>query len=138
WSTVHIDLEQPETENTAILPLEQLRMTDKFRYGTKAANRGELKHLLLHGARRLTGIYRATRPPRSGLLRYPGTYLGVPADDSLTENAWIFLCQAIQIPRGIAVPFSFQQDFLQSSWRIQQCIGKLKMALALNAREIDA
>lgn len=138
WSTVHIDIEQPETENTAIVPLEQLRMTDKFRYGTKAANLGELKHLLRHGSRRLTGFYRVPRPPRSDLLTYLATYIGTPADDSLNENAWKFLCQSIQIPRGIAIPFSFQQEFLQSSWRIQQCIGKLKMALALNARETDS
>lgn len=138
WSTVHIDLEEPETENTAILPLELLRMTDKFRYGTKAANLGELKHVLRHGSRRLTGFYRVPRPPRSDLLSYLGHYLGAPVDDSLNESAWKFLCQSVQIPRGIAVPFSFQQEFLQSSWRIQQCIGKLKMALALNAREVDS
>lgn len=138
WSVVHIDLEQPETENTPIVALENLRMSDKFRYGTKAANLGELKHILRHGSRKLTGFYRVPRPPRADLLNYLAAYLGVPADENLNENAWKYLCKSIQIPRGIAVPFSFQQEFLQTSSKIQQCIGKLKMALELNAREIDA
>lgn len=137
WSVVHIDLEEPETENTPIVALEQLRMSDKFRYGTKAANLGELKHILRHGSRKLTGFYRVPRPPRTDLLSYLAAYLGVPADDSLNENAWKYLGNTIQIPRGIAVPFSFQQEFLQTSSKIQQCIGKLKMALELNARETD-
>ena len=53
WSTVHIDLEEPETQNTPIVSLELLRMTDKYRYGTKAANLGELKHLIRHGSRKI-------------------------------------------------------------------------------------
>lgn len=138
WSTVHIDIEEPETQNTPIVNLELLRMTDKYRYGTKAANLGELQHLIRHGSRKITGFYRVPRPPRADLLQYLATYIGTPVDDKLNENAWKFLCNAIQVPRGIAIPFSFQQEFLQSSWKIQQCIGKLKMALELNAREIDA
>ncbi|MEV6442365.1 PEP/pyruvate-binding domain-containing protein [Amycolatopsis sp. NPDC051716] len=41
------------------------------------------------------------------------------------------------MPRGIALPFSLQRRFLESSPRIQQAIGKLKMALELDAREIE-
>jgi hypothetical protein len=44
----------------------------------------------------------------------------------------------VQVPRGIALPFSLQQDFLQSSWQIQQAIGKLKMALELDAKAVPA
>lgn len=137
WSTLQIRLEEPETINTPILPLEALRMSDRFRYGTKAANLGELKHVLEHGSSRLTGFYRVPRPPRAHLLSHLADYLGVPNDKTLSERAWRFLRGAVEVPRGIAIPFSVQQEFLQSSWKIQQLIGKLKMALELSAKEVD-
>ncbi len=40
--------------------------------------------------------------------------------------------------KSIAVPFSVQRKFLESSPTIQQTIGKLKMALELEAKEIPA
>ena len=41
------------------------------------------------------------------------------------------------MPRGIALPFGLNQTFLEASPKIQQMLGKLKMALELNAREIE-
>ncbi len=137
WSLHHIHLEEPETAHTPILPLDDLRMTDRFRYGTKAANLGELRHLLEVGSSRLTGFYRVPRPPRANLLSYLADYLKVPNDATLPDRAWQFLKSAASVPRGIALPFSLQQEFLQSSWKIQQLIGKLKMALEMNAKEVD-
>jgi hypothetical protein len=141
WSVSRIKLEEPETTHTPIVELDLLRMSDRYRYGTKAANLGELRNLLEHGSDRLMGYYRIKRPPRSHLLPYLATFLGLP---EATEPAVIgrkaseFLRSTVQIPRGIAIPFSVQQEFLESSPRIQQAIGKLKMALELEAREIDA
>jgi hypothetical protein len=141
WSVHRIKLEEPETMNTPIVELCNLRMSDRYRYGTKAANLGELRFLLEHGSERLLGFYKVKRPPRANLLPYLAKFLNLPpTSDSaaLSKAAWDFLREAIQIPKGIALPFSLQQEFLESSPRIQQAIGKLKMALELNAREIDS
>lgn len=147
WSIEKIKLEEPETVNTPILELDRLRMSDRYRYGTKAANLGELRHVLDHGSDRLLGFYKVRRPPRANLLPYLARFLGAngfPAAVTSAEQpavlnrmGWEFLRATIRIPRGIAIPFSVQQDFLESSPRIQQAIGKLKMALELKAREID-
>ena len=141
WSVQRIKLEEPETKPTPIVELTELRMSDRYRYGTKAANLGELAHILSQGSDRLMGFYRIKRPPRAHLLPFLAKFLGLPetADAQvLGRKASDFLRKNIQIPRGIAVPFSVQQEFLESSPRIQQAIGKLKMALELDAREIDA
>jgi hypothetical protein len=137
WKVQHIKLEEPETRNTPILDLKQLRMSDRYRYGTKAANLGELQYVLGHGSERLLGFYRVPRPPRMNLLPFLAKFLEVPETTDLARAAWGFLRNDISIPRGIALPFSIQQEFLESSPRIQQAIGKLKMALELNAREIE-
>jgi hypothetical protein len=129
WSVARIKLEEPETQHTPIVELTELRMSDRYRYGTKAANLGELSHILDHGSDRLMGFYRIKRPPRAHLLPFLAQFLGLP------ESAD---APTISIPRGIAIPFSIQQEFLESSPRIQQAIGKLKMALELETREIDS
>lgn len=138
WSVHRITLEEPETEDTPICPLQNLRMSDRFRYGTKAANLGELKHVLENGSERLIGFYRIPHPPRENLLDYLARFLNVSGEDKLNQAAERFLNSLIEIPRGIAIPFSVQQEFLQSSPAIQQTIGKLKMALELKARQVDA
>ena len=145
WSVQRVKLEEPEILNTAIVSLDHLRMSDRYRYGTKAANLGELKYILEQGSDRLLGFYKIKRPPRSHLLAYLAKYLGVadPGENGgptapLTQAALKFLRKLILVPRGIAIPFSVQQDFLESSPRMQQTIGKLKMALELNAREVDS
>lgn len=141
WSIQRIKLEEPETANTPIIELDRLRMSDRYRYGTKAANLGELRHVLEHGSERLLGFYKVRRYPRPHLLSFLAKALGAPDSASvsdLSRSASEFLKATVQIPRGIALPFSVQQEFLESSPRIQQAIGKLKMALELNAREVDS
>ncbi len=141
WTVHRVKIEEPETINTPIAELASLRMSDRYRYGTKAANLGELKYVLDHGSERLVGFYKIRRPPRDNLLGYLAQRLDLPKKSdvsSLVRGASEYLQRTIQVPRGIAIPFSIQQQFLESSPRIQQSIGKLKMALELNAREIDS
>lgn len=141
WSAQRIKLEEPETVNTPILSLDRLRMSDRYRYGTKAANLGELRYVLENGSSRLLGFYQVRRPPRANLMSHLAKSLNLPegaGSDAIARAAWDFLRYTLQIPRGIALPFSVQQEFLEASPRIQQAIGKLKMALELNAREIDS
>lgn len=141
WSIQRIKLEEPEIHHVPILDLERLRNTDRYKYGTKAANLGELDHILRRGSERLLGFYKVRRPPRANLLPHLAEFFGLsdsapPQEVSLAANE--FLRDTVRIPRGIAVPFSVQQEFLESSPRIQQTIGKLKMALELGSREVDA
>lgn len=141
WIVQRIKLEEPETTHTPIVELRQLRMVDRYRYGTKAANLGELSHLLEKGSDRLTGFYRVRRPPRENLLPHLAEFLKVSEFSTagdFSHAASEFLKQNIRVPRGLAIPFSIQQEFLESSPRIQQAIGKLKMALELKAREVDS
>lgn len=141
WSVQRVKLEEPETTHTPIKALSELRMSDRYRYGTKAANLGELAHVLERGSERLTGFYKVKRPPRPNLLPYLAPRLGLSeaaGSHEINRAAQQFLRSHIRIPRGIAIPFSIQQEVLEASPRIQQTIGKLKMALELGAREIDA
>ncbi|MBI4196827.1 MAG: phosphoenolpyruvate synthase, partial [Deltaproteobacteria bacterium] len=138
WSVHRIKLEEPETEDTLIAPLEKLRMSDRFRYGTKAANLGELHYILKNGSERLLGFYRISRPPRENLLAYLADFLKTPLSADLNQVSEEFLRSFIKIPKGIAIPFAIQQEFLQSSPALQQTLGKLKMALELKARQVDA
>lgn len=138
WSVQKIKIEEPETMHTEIVSLDQLRMSDRYKYGTKAANLGELAHVLRNGSERLIAFYRIPRPPRANLMTYLARQLGVPEHGPLAQNASDYLRSLVKIPRGIAIPFSVQQAFLCSSPKIQQAIGKLKMALELNVRQIDA
>ena len=142
WVIQRIVLEEPETLNVPIAGLEALRLTDRFRYGTKAAHLGELIHLLEHGSERLLGFYKIRRPPRPNLLPYIAKYLGLSDSESqdmalLNRKGIEFLRQTVRVPRGIALPFALNQEFLEASPKIQQMLGKLKMALELNAREIE-
>lgn len=140
WTVQPVKLEEPDIVQTSIRNLDDLRMADRFRYGTKAANLGELRHILHKGSERFLGFYKIKRPPRDHLLNYVRDYLEAETEDPkmLNKEAWSFIKDSIEIPRGIAIPFSIQQEFLTSSPQIQQQIGKLKMALELGAREIDS
>ncbi len=138
WTTVRILLEEPETALTPIVDLSKLRMSDRYKFGTKAANLGELQYVLREGSERLSAFYRIPRPPRPNLLHHLAHFLGVPENADLSVACNEFMHKLIQVPRGIAIPFSIQQEFLESSPKIQQGIGKLKMALELQAREIDS
>lgn len=150
WAMQTIVLENPDVDDLSIVPLSQLRMTDRYKYGTKAANIGEMKHILKNGSNRLLGFYQVKRPPRENLMPHLAHFLSVEnkgfekdhnssANFSQThEDALDFLRKNLKIPGGVAIPFSIQRKFLETSPQIQQGIGKLKMALELNAREIDS
>jgi len=137
WYAQRITLEEPEAARNPIVNLATLRASDRSGYGTKAANLGELHHVLAHGSQRLLGFYQVPRPPRENLLPYLAGLLGTSTDADLAAAARKLLDERIRVPRGIALPFSLQRRFLESSPRIQQAIGKLKMALELDAREIE-
>ncbi|GLF95427.1 PEP/pyruvate-binding domain-containing protein [Streptomyces yaizuensis] len=141
WSGETVTMERPETDTAPIVELSRLRGGDHYRYGTKAANIGELLGVVDGGSRRWLGFYRVPRPPRADLLDHLAALLGVhgPADDAALSAAAHRLVRAhVRVPRGIALPFSLQRRFLESSPRIQQTIGRLKMALEVGAGPLDA
>ncbi|WP_329402925.1 phosphoenolpyruvate synthase [Streptomyces virginiae] len=135
WHTQRVRLDAPHVTDVPLVPLSALRAGDRNRYGTKAANLGELHHVLCHGSGRLTGYYSVPRPPRADLLGHLAARLGMPEDGDLAHYASEFLNRYVRAPAGIAVPFSVQQRFLDSSPAVQQSIGKLKMALELNSMD---
>lgn len=138
WRTLRVEMEAPSTDRTPIVPLTKLRAVDRYRYGTKAANLGELCRVLASGSDRLTGFYRVRRPPRANLLPQLAHLLDASPEDDLEAAAWEYVSSTLQVPVGIAIPFAFQRQFLESSPQIQQTIGKLKMALELEARQVDS
>jgi phosphoenolpyruvate synthase/pyruvate phosphate dikinase len=138
WVMHKIVLETPDVDDTKIRSLDDLRMFDRYKYGTKAANLGEMKHVLAHGSNRILGFYRVKRPPRENLLPHLANFLKVPDHVDLVKPGSDFLSTFINVPKGIAIPFSLQRQFLETSPQIQQSIGKLKMALELDADEIDS
>ena len=138
WVMQTIMLETPDVEDTKIRSLQDLRMFDRYKYGTKAANIGEMMYVLRHGSNRILGFYRVKRPPRDNLLPHLANFLGVSEASDLVKAGSKFLSSFLKIPRGVAIPFSLQRQFLESSPQIQQAIGKLKMALELDAHEIDS
>lgn len=138
WVMQKITIETPDVEDPKIRSLQDLRMSDRYKYGTKAANIGEMKHVLRHGSNRILGFYQVKRPPRENLLPHIAHFLGVSENTDLIKASADFLSKFLKVPRGIAVPFSIQRRFLETSPKIQQGIGKLKMALELDAHEIDS
>ncbi|NEA30640.1 PEP/pyruvate-binding domain-containing protein [Streptomyces sp. SID13031] len=138
WATTQVDIGKPDLAAAQILPLEHLRSTDAHRFGTKAANLGELTAVLRDGSPYWLGFYQAPRPPRPHLLEYLARQLETTGTDAgvLDQAAQRMVTEHAVVPRGIALPFALQQQFLESSPAIQQTIGKLKMALALGG-EID-
>ncbi|MBS1962149.1 MAG: hypothetical protein JST04_08035 [Bdellovibrionales bacterium] len=138
WKVNRVEIESPELLNTPIVSLDQLRAADRYKYGTKAANLGEMRYLLADGSERMLGFYRIPRPPRENLMPYLAKFLGVPESADMASASHDFLKKTVRVPKGIAIPFAVQQEFLESSSAIQQGIGKLKMALELGVREVDA
>ncbi len=146
WKSTKIKIDAPMVTNVPILALENLRTDDRFKYGTKAANLGELSYVLNSGSERILGFYQVKRPPRPNLLSYLAQELDyalpekVSGEDitKLYELSQSYLNQSLKLSKGIAIPFALQQQFLESSPIIQQSIGKLKMALELGARQVDA
>ncbi|GAA2463194.1 PEP/pyruvate-binding domain-containing protein [Streptomyces mauvecolor] len=138
WHQQRIRLEPPLLEDAPVLSLHRLRGADRDRYGTKAANLGELHHVLDSRTADLTAFYGRPRPPRDDLYGHLAARLGLdaPSMPQLRSRAAEFVSATVGAPDGVALPFALQQHFLASSPAIQQGIGKLKMALELDA--IDA
>ncbi|MFF8369803.1 PEP/pyruvate-binding domain-containing protein [Streptomyces lydicus] len=142
WHQHRIRLRTPLLEDVPALPLHRLRSTDQDRYGTKAANLGELHHVLDSDTVDLTAFHGHPRPPRADLYPHLAARLGVPPTTGgaeLRAAARDFTRRTISAPEGIALPFALQHRFLISSPAVQQGIGKLKMALELDAADaVDA
>ncbi|WP_327321979.1 phosphoenolpyruvate synthase [Streptomyces sp. NBC_01210] len=138
WHQQRIRMEPPLLEDAPALALHRLRRADRDRYGTKAANLGELHHVLDSRTADLTAFYGQSRPPRTDLYGHLAARLGVTdaTTGGLRQAAAEFTARTVAAPDGVALPFALQQRFLASSPALQQGIGKLKMALELDAVEV--
>ncbi|MGW7575918.1 PEP/pyruvate-binding domain-containing protein [Streptomyces sp. NPDC054765] len=138
WHQQRIRMEPPLLEDVPALFLHRLRRADQDRYGTKAANLGELHHVLDSRTADLTAFYGQQRPPRTDLYGHLAARLGIPGAPAgeLQTSAADFVAGTIAAPDGIALPFALQHRFLTSSPAVQQGLGKLKMALELDAVEV--
>ncbi|MFG2827153.1 PEP/pyruvate-binding domain-containing protein [Streptomyces sp. NPDC048434] len=138
WHQQRIRMEPPLLEDVPALFLHRLRRADQDRYGTKAANLGELHHVLDSRSADLTAFYGQPRPPRTDLYGHLAARLGTPdaSPAELRERAADFVADTIAAPDGIALPFALQHRFLTSSPAVQQGLGKLKMALELDAVDV--
>ncbi|MGW6059638.1 PEP/pyruvate-binding domain-containing protein [Streptomyces sp. NPDC055189] len=138
WHQQRIRLEPPLLEDAPVLALHRLRSADRDRYGTKAANLGELHHVLDSRTADLTAFYGQPRPPRDHLFGHLAARLGLdaPSAGELRTRAAEFVAGSVAAPQGVALPFALQQRFLASSPALQQGIGKLKMALELDATDV--
>ncbi|MGW0908797.1 PEP/pyruvate-binding domain-containing protein [Streptomyces sp. NPDC002853] len=138
WHQQRIRLQPPLLEDAPVLALHRLRSADRDRYGTKAANLGELHHVLDSRTADLIAFYGRPRPPRESLYTHLGARLGLttPSTAELRSAAADFVAATVDAPEGVALPFALQQRFLASSPALQQGIGKLKMALELDATDV--
>lgn len=135
WHQQRIRLEPPLLADAPVLSLHRLRSADRDRYGTKAANLGELHHVLDSRTADLIAFYGRPRPPRADLYGHLAARLDLhaPSTDELRAAAAAFVARMVEAPEGVALPFALQHRFLTSSPALQQGIGKLKMALELDA-----
>ncbi|MFD5395944.1 PEP/pyruvate-binding domain-containing protein [Streptomyces sp. NPDC127097] len=138
WHQQRIRMEPPLLEDVPALWLHRLRRADRDRYGTKAANLGELHHVLDSRTADLTAFYGRPRPPRADLYGHLAARLGAKdaTPEELRSVAADFVGGVIAAPHGVALPFALQHRFLTSSPAVQQGLGKLKMALELDAVDV--
>ncbi|MEU6386047.1 PEP/pyruvate-binding domain-containing protein [Streptomyces bauhiniae] len=138
WDAQRIHIEPPLIGDAPIMELHRLRADDRDSYGTKAANLGELHHVLDSRSADLTAFYARPRPPRPDLLAHLGARLGEPGTplEQLRSAALERVAGTVRAPRGVALPFHLHHLYLTSSPALQQGIGKLKMALELDATDM--
>ncbi|WP_432025832.1 PEP/pyruvate-binding domain-containing protein [Streptomyces sp. 1222.5] len=138
WHQQRIRIGAPLLEEAPVLALHRLRRTDRDSYGTKAANLGELHHVLDSRTADLTAFYARPRPPRPHLLAHLAARLGEtdPSPERLRAAAAERVADTVRAPEGVALPFRLHHLFLTSSPALQQGIGKLKMALELEAFDV--
>ncbi|WP_051966565.1 PEP/pyruvate-binding domain-containing protein [Kitasatospora mediocidica] len=151
WAAAgRVALERPELAATPISALSELRTADRVRFGTKAAHLGEICHLVQHGSPRWLGFYQVPRPPRADLLRHlarqldvlePETEKAATATTELAAAAQRLVKEHVRVPRGIALPFSLHQRFLDSSATVRDAHARLaqsrEQGAALAARCLD-
>ena len=138
WQRHFIKLETPDSTTTPIRPLDRLRLTDSFIYGTKAAHLGELHHIQRNGSPKMLGFYSVPRGHRPNFIPYLERYFEAKGRNRVQQQVDAFIRDNFHVPRGISLPFSIHLKFLQSSPTIQQLIGKLKMALELKSSQVDS
>ncbi|MFD3330779.1 PEP/pyruvate-binding domain-containing protein [Streptomyces sp. NPDC058701] len=141
WERLRVRIDAPVLGDAPVVPLHALRRADRDRYGTKASNLGELHHVLSMPGPDLLGFYARPRPPRPDLLNHLESRLADrgASPDRLRGAVAEHLAATVGAPRGFALPFRLQHLFLTSSPALQQTIGKLKMALELEASDsVDA
>ncbi|MGW0765570.1 PEP/pyruvate-binding domain-containing protein [Streptomyces sp. NPDC002676] len=138
WHQQRIHIDAPLLNEAPIMALPRLRRADRDSYGTKAANLGELHHVLDSRTADLTAFYARPRPPRPDLLAHLALRLGEPEApvERLRAAAAERVAAIIRAPEGVALPFRLHHLFLTSSPALQQGIGKLKMALELEALDV--
>lgn len=138
WHQQRIRMDTPLLDDTPIMALHRLRRSDRDSYGTKAANLGELHHVLDSRTADLTAFYARPRPPRPDLLAHLAQRLGEPqaALERLRAAAAERVAATVRAPEGVALPFRLHHLFLTSSPALQQGVGKLKMALELEALDV--
>ncbi|POX56294.1 phosphoenolpyruvate synthase [Streptomyces sp. Ru71] len=138
WHQQRIRIETPLLEEAPVLALHRLRRTDRDSYGTKAANLGELHHVLDSRTADLSVFHARPRPPRRDLLGHLSARLGEQdaSRERLRAAAARYVAWTVRAPEGVALPFRLHHLFLTSSPALQQGIGKLKMALELEAFDI--
>ncbi|MEU6064977.1 MULTISPECIES: PEP/pyruvate-binding domain-containing protein [Streptomyces] len=138
WHQQRIRLDTPRLGDTPVMALHRLRRADRDSYGTKAANLGELHHVLDSRTADLTAYYARPRPPRPDLLTHLASRLGEPGApvQRLRAKAAERVAETVRAPEGVALPFRLHDLFLTSSPALQQGIGKLKMALELDALDV--
>lgn len=138
WATYKVVLDTPAFEKNMIASLNDIRLNDRSSYGTKAASLGEVNYVLHHPSKKILGFYQIPRAPRPNLMPFLAALINAKEGEDLFQAAQTFLNSNVIVPRGIAIPFSFNRDFLQKSPAVQQLIGKLKMALELGAPVVDS
>ncbi|MFJ3231210.1 PEP/pyruvate-binding domain-containing protein [Streptomyces sp. NPDC086787] len=138
WHQQRIRIDAPLLGDAPIMALHRLRRADRDSYGTKAANLGELHHVLDSRTADLTAFYARPRPPRPDLLAHLASRLGEPGApvERLRVAAAERVAETVRAPEGVALPFHLHHLYLTSSPALQQGIGKLKMALELDALDM--
>jgi hypothetical protein len=126
-----VTVPEPDLTPTHIVSLADLRSADRTSFGTKAANLGELTALLRDGSPRWLDYYRVPRPPRLNLLRYLARQLEVQEldEDVLLSATARLVNDHARVPRGIALPFSAQRRFHESSPEIRGSLAALENGL---------
>ncbi|GGW42650.1 hypothetical protein GCM10010503_18890 [Streptomyces lucensis JCM 4490] len=138
WHQQRISIDTPLLDDAPVMALHRLRRADRDSYGTKAANLGELHHVLDSRTADLTAFYARPRPPRPDLLAHLALRLGEPEApvERLRAAAAERVAATVRAPEGVALPFRLHHLFLTSSPALQQGIGKLKMALELDVLDV--